>query len=72
VLVGLLVVLLGALIGGIARENGWELVARVAGAWPMVLLVILCAFLGLQILPLLIGGAPRRGDDSGPGDLPGA
>ncbi|MFZ4732807.1 MAG: hypothetical protein ACOYK7_09770 [Pirellulales bacterium] len=72
VLVGLLVVLLGALIGGIARENGWELVAQVAGAWPMVLLVILCAFLGLQILPLLIGGAPRRGDDSGPGDLPGA
>lgn len=72
VLVGLLVVLLGALVGGIARENGWETVARIAGAWPMVLLVILCAFLALQILPLLIRAPQPHQDDHGHSTPPDA
>lgn len=61
VLAALLLLLLATLVGGIAREFGWEFGKRVAAAWPFVILAALVAFLALQILPLLIGGGPSRG-----------
>jgi len=42
-------------VGGLANEFGWEFGKRIAGAWPVVALVVLGGFLVLQILPLLIG-----------------
>lgn len=61
VLLALVVILLATLVGGIARANEWDLAERIAGAWPALLLVVLGAFLALQILPLLVGG-PRGRD----------
>jgi len=67
VLAALLVLLVATLLGGIAREAGWELGERIAGAWPQVVLAVLGLFLALQVLPLLVddrrpqGG--RAGDD---------
>ena len=50
------------LVGGIANEFGWEFGKRVAGAWPMLVLAALGAFLALQVLPFLVG--PDRPRDS--------
>jgi hypothetical protein len=62
VLCGLFVLLLATLVGGIAREAGWEFGERIAGVWPVAVLVMLGAFLFLQLLPLLIGSnPPERG-----------
>lgn len=62
VLCGLFVLLLATLVGGIAREAGWEFGERIAGVWPVAVLVVLGAFLFLQLLPLLIGSnPPERG-----------
>ena len=67
VLGGLFVLLLATLVGGIAKEAGWEFGERIAGVWPIAVLVVLGAFLLLQLLPLLVGAAPpRRGDAAGP------
>lgn len=62
VLGGLLVLVAATLVGGIANEFGWEFGKRVAGAWPILVLVTLAAFLALQLLPLLVG--PDRPRDS--------
>jgi hypothetical protein len=62
VLCGLLVLVAATLVGGIANEldpQRWGVVKtiamRIADAWPGVVLVVLAAFLALQILPLLVG-----------------
>jgi hypothetical protein len=55
VLAALLVLVLATLVGGIAREAGWEWGERLAGIWPQVVLAVLGLFLALQVLPLLIG-----------------
>ncbi|MFM7293161.1 MAG: hypothetical protein ACKO6B_18300, partial [Planctomycetia bacterium] len=56
VLAALFVLVLATLVGGIAREAGWEWGERIAGIWPQVVLAVLGLFLALQILPLLVGG----------------
>jgi len=56
VLAALLLLVLATLVGGIAREAGWEWGERIAGIWPQVVLAVLGLFLVLQLLPLLIGG----------------
>jgi predicted dehydrogenase len=55
ILAALGLLLVAALVGGLANEFGWEFGKRIAGAWPVVALVVLGGFLVLQILPLLIG-----------------
>ena len=60
VLLGLLVLLLATLVGGIAREAGWEAGEWIAGLWPVVVLTALGLFLALQLLPFLVA-APGRG-----------
>jgi len=69
VLGGLLVLLAATLVGGIANEldpHRWGFVktvaTRVAGGWPVLVLVVLGAFLALQALPFLVG--PDRPRDS--------
>jgi predicted dehydrogenase len=66
VLGGLFVLLLATLVGGIAKEAGWEFGERIAGVWPVAVLVVLGTFLVLQLLPLLIGSSPPdRGGAAG-------
>jgi myo-inositol 2-dehydrogenase/D-chiro-inositol 1-dehydrogenase len=72
VLLGLFVLVLATLVGGIAREFGWEFGKRVAGAWPGIVLATLTVFLALQLVPLLIGAEQGRppspgGDETRPG-----
>jgi len=70
VLMTLLLLVLATLVGGIAREAGWEWGERIAGIWPQVVLAALGLFLALQVLPLLIGaGTPPRGEGNS-GDRP--
>jgi predicted dehydrogenase len=69
VLMTLLLLVLATLVGGIARESGWEWGERIAGIWPQVVLTVLGLFLALQVLPLLIGAGtrpPRAGDSGDP------
>jgi predicted dehydrogenase len=68
VLLALVVLLAATLVGGIARELDWEFGAAVAGAWPVVVLGALVAFLALQVLPTLAGVDRRR---PGPPEPPG-
>jgi predicted dehydrogenase len=67
VLATLMLLVLATLVGGIAREAGWEWGERIAGIWPYIVLTVLGAFLALQILPLLIdaGRKPPVEGDSG-------
>ena len=58
VLGALFLLLLATLLGGIAREAGWGLGERIAGAWPAIVLAVLGGFLVLQVVPLLIGAGP--------------
>ena len=51
-------------MAGIARETGWELGERIAGAWPGLVLGAMALFLALQLLPALVGGA-READRAG-------
>ncbi len=62
VLAGLLVLILATLVGGIAREAGWDLGERIAGVWPVAVLVVLGLFLALQLLPLLVAAPGRPAD----------
>lgn len=55
---GLLVV--ATLVGGIAHEFGWDQGGRIAGVWPVVVLVALGGFLLLQLLPLLVTTGRRH------------
>jgi predicted dehydrogenase len=55
VLLALVVLLVATLVGGIAREFGWEFGKRLAEAWPGVILAVLTLFLLLQLVPLLVG-----------------
>jgi predicted dehydrogenase len=69
VLAALLVLVLATLVGGVAREAGWEWGERIAGIWPQVVLAVLGLFLALQVLPLLIGAGkppPAAGDSGAP------
>jgi len=54
VLAALLLLVLATLVGGIARETGWDFGERLAGVWPLIVLAVLGLFLLLQTLPLLI------------------
>jgi len=67
VLAALLLLVLATLVGGVAREAGWEWGERIAGIWPQVVLAVLGLFLALQLLPLLMGGRtpPAAEGDSG-------
>jgi hypothetical protein len=60
VLLGLLVLIGATLVGGIASELDWELGKSITGAWPVVVLTVLGAFLVLQLLPLLISADRPR------------
>jgi len=60
ILAALGLLLVAALVGGLANEFGWDLGKRIAGAWPVVALVVLGGFLVLQILPLLVGESRRH------------
>ena len=64
VLAALFVLILAALVGGIAKEAGWAFGERIAGAWPGFVLAALVLFLVLQVLPLLVAG-PSTGSDQG-------
>lgn len=55
---GLLVI--ATLVGGIAHEFGWDQGGRIAGTWPVVVLVALGGFLVLQLLPLLVTAGRRH------------
>ncbi|MEI6240391.1 MAG: hypothetical protein WCR51_08370 [Planctomycetia bacterium] len=59
VLAALFVLLVATLVGGIARESGWDLGERIAGIWPIAVLTVLGLFLALQVLPLLVAPAAR-------------
>jgi hypothetical protein len=60
ILAALVLVVLATLVGGIAHEFDWDLGGRLAGAWPIVALVVLGGFLALQVLPLLVAGSRRH------------
>ncbi|NDC53094.1 MAG: hypothetical protein EBZ74_02100 [Planctomycetia bacterium] len=66
VLAGLFVLLLATLVGGIAREAGWDLGERIAGLWPFAVLTVLGMFLALQVLPLFVATPDRRPGPGGP------
>ena len=70
VLAALLLLVLATLVGGIAREAGWEWGERIAGIWPQVVLAVLGLFLALQLLPLLIGGRTDPSDAGTPASRP--
>ena len=50
----LLVLFMATLLGGIAKEAGWQLGEQIAGIWPLAVLAVLGVFLCLQVLPFLI------------------
>jgi predicted dehydrogenase len=70
VLMTLLLLVLATLVGGIAREAGWDWGERIAGFWPQVVLAVLGLFLALQVLPLLIGAGGRPPGAGNSGDRP--
>lgn len=72
IMLALVVVVAATLVAGIAREFGWKGAGSVADAWPMLVLVVLGAFLTLQLLPLLVRGGREADDpaDSPPGSTP--
>lgn len=59
VLLALAVIVAATLLGGIARQTGWEFGERLAGLWPMLVLVAMGLFLLLQFLPALIAPPSR-------------
>jgi hypothetical protein len=60
ILAALVLVILAALVGGIAHEFEWALGGWLAGTWPFVALAALGGFLLLQLLPLLVAGSSRH------------
>jgi predicted dehydrogenase len=61
ILAALVLVVVAALVGGLAHEFGWGFGGWLAGTWPIVALAALGGFLLLQLLPLLIGGGSPAG-----------
>lgn len=72
VLAALFVLVLAALVGGIAKEAGWAFGERIASAWPGFVLTAFVLFLVLQVLPLLIGGSAPTAADQVAGKNPGS
>jgi len=77
VLLALLIAVVATMLGGIARQIGWDWGERLAGIWPLLVLAAMGLFLLLQLLPLLVANqgvetpkdrqsAPANGDH-GPG-----
>ena len=67
VLLALVLVVVATLVAGVSREVGWGFGQAVAGAWPVIVLAAMVAFLALQTLPLLVGpDRPPPGDGPGP------
>jgi hypothetical protein len=60
ILAALVLVVVAALVGGLAHEFGWGFGGWLAGTWPVVALVFLGGFLGLQLLPLLVAGSGKH------------
>lgn len=56
ILAALVLVVMAALVGGLAHEFGWGFGGWLAGTWPLVALVALGGFLLLQLLPLVVAG----------------
>jgi signal peptide peptidase SppA len=56
ILAALVLVVMAALVGGLAHEFGWGFGGWLAGTWPIVALAALGGFLLLQLLPLLVAG----------------
>ncbi|MFM8415687.1 MAG: hypothetical protein ACKOCX_13315 [Planctomycetota bacterium] len=56
ILAALVLVVVAALVGGLAHEFGWGFGGWLAGTWPIVALVALGGFLVLQLLPLVVAG----------------
>jgi len=77
VLLALLIAVVATMLGGIARQIGWEWGERLAGIWPLMVLAAMGLFLLLQLLPLLVANQPAarpkdrpsapRDGDHGPG-----
>jgi hypothetical protein len=61
ILAALVLVVVAALVGGLAHEFGWGFGGWLAGTWPIVALIALGGFLLLQLLPLLVGGGAPAG-----------
>jgi hypothetical protein len=72
VLAALFILILAALVGGIAKEAGWAFGERIASAWPGFVLTAFVLFLVLQVLPLLIGGSAPTAADQATGKDPGS
>lgn len=60
ILAALVLVVVAAIVGGVANELGWDVGGRIAGAWPILALVVLGGFLLLQLLPLLVADRRRH------------
>jgi len=59
VLLALAVIVGATLLGGIAKQIGWEFGERLAGLWPVLVLITMGLFLLLQLLPALVAPSPR-------------
>lgn len=61
IMAALVVVVLAAVLGGLAEELGWEAGGKFVGrAWPAAILVVLAGFLALQLLPWLVRDGRRH------------
>jgi hypothetical protein len=60
ILAALLLVIVAALVGGLAHEFDWGFGGWLAGTWPFVALAALAGFLLLQLLPLVVAGGGRH------------
>ena len=56
IIAALVLVVVAALVGGLAHEFGWGFGGWLAGTWPIVALVALGGFLLLQLLPIVVAG----------------
>ncbi len=62
VLLALAMVVVATVLGGIARQTGWEWGEHLAGIWPLIVLGAMGLFLLLQFLPLLIATHPSEAE----------
>ena len=59
VLLALAVIVGATVVGGIAKQTGWEFGERLAGFWPVAVLTAMGLFLLLQFLPVLVRTDPQ-------------